>query len=299
MAGGNYLSFGGAVEQALMKPKTGVGPVYRAGAKPTMRTVTGKATTVGDDVLKLTGKAAPKAAGAGAGKLLGKLAVPLAVAEQVYQAGKLLLSEDARDEAAQDYRDSANEGAVERTVKGALGGVTTIYGLDRALRDVQESERGAAESGREVEKKLADPETQKLLQSVKERQAAFMRLSPDDRDLVDSMPAKQAKQYIQDNQPAPPTSTTNKMGGRPLAKEPATAPAAAPAAPAAAPAPERDLNALFLKATGTAFDPKSRLDVARKAELEDLLKGDPSLAGKSDTQVALQWYRKMANAKRK
>jgi hypothetical protein len=280
-----------------MKPKTSVGPVYRSGAKPTMRTVTGRATTVGDDVLKLTGKAAPKAAGAGAGKLLGKLAVPLAAAEQTYQAGKLLLSEDARDEAAQDYRDSANEGAVERTVKGALGGVTTIYGLDRALRDTQESERSAAESGQELETKLADPKTQKLLQSVKERQAAFMRLSEADRDLVDSMPAKQAKQYIQDNQPAPPTSTTNKMGGRPLFAEPDAKPAAAPAAPAA-PA-ERDLDALFLKATGTSFDPKSRVDAARKAELEDLLKGDPNLAGKSDTQVALQWYRKMANAKRK
>lgn len=83
---------------------------------------------------------------------------------------------------------------------------------------------------------------------------------------------------------------------------PAAAPAAAPApAPAAAPAagPERDMDALFAKATGTAFDPKSRVDVARKAQLEDLLKSKPELAGKSDTQVALQWYRQTENAKRK
>lgn len=63
--------------------------------------------------------------------------------------------------------------------------------------------------------------------------------------------------------------------------------------------PERDMDALFAKATGTAFDPKSRVDVARKAELEDLMKSMPELAGKSDTQVALQWYRQAANAKRK
>jgi hypothetical protein len=73
-----------------------------------------------------------------------------------------------------------------------------------------------------------------------------------------------------------------------------------PAAPAAPAAPaERDLDALFLKATGTSFEPKSRVDVARKAELEDLLKSNPDLDGKSDTQVALQWYRQMENAKRK
>lgn len=69
----------------------------------------------------------------------------------------------------------------------------------------------------------------------------------------------------------------------------------------AAPAAERDIGSLFEKATGTTFNPKSRIDVARKAELEDFLSGNPDFAGKSDTQVALQWYRKMANeqAKRK
>ena len=67
----------------------------------------------------------------------------------------------------------------------------------------------------------------------------------------------------------------------------------------AAPAAGRDINALFAKATGTAFDPKSRMDIAKKQELEALLKGSPDLAGKSDTQVALQYYRQMANSKRK
>jgi hypothetical protein len=74
---------------------------------------------------------------------------------------------------------------------------------------------------------------------------------------------------------------------------------AKPAATPAAPAAGRDINSLFMKATGTEFDPKSRLDLARKAELEDLLKSKPELAGKSDAQVALQWYRQMENAKRK
>jgi hypothetical protein len=75
-----------------------------------------------------------------------------------------------------------------------------------------------------------------------------------------------------------------------------TAPAAAPA-PAAATG--RDIDAFFKTATGTPFDPKSRVDIARRAEIEDFLKSKPELEGKSDTQVALQWYRQMANAKRK
>ena len=79
-----------------------------------------------------------------------------------------------------------------------------------------------------------------------------------------------------------------------------TAPAAAPAAaPAPAAATGRDIDAFFKTATGTPFDPKSRVDIARRAEIEDFLKSKPELEGKSDTQVALQWYRQMANAKRK
>jgi hypothetical protein len=77
------------------------------------------------------------------------------------------------------------------------------------------------------------------------------------------------------------------------------APAATPAAPAAG----RDINALFSKVFGDenapSFDPKSRMDIAKKQELEDFLKKNNDLSGKSDTQIALQYYRQQANAKRK
>lgn len=79
---------------------------------------------------------------------------------------------------------------------------------------------------------------------------------------------------------------------------PKTPEPAAPAAPAA-PASSRNLQDLFLKATGTKFDPKSRVDVARMAELQDFVQSKPEYAGKSDTQVSLQWYRQLENAKRK
>ena len=58
----------------------------------------------------------------------------------------------------------------------------------------------------------------------------------------------------------------------------------------AAEAPSRDLNSLFKMATGTSFDPNSRVDRVRRAELQDLISSRPDLADKSDTKVALAWY---------
>ena len=63
----------------------------------------------------------------------------------------------------------------------------------------------------------------------------------------------------------------------------------------AAASPDRDIDALFKKATGTTFDPKSRRDKAVRAELEAVLSSRPELADASDTKVALAWY----NSKRK
>jgi hypothetical protein len=55
-------------------------------------------------------------------------------------------------------------------------------------------------------------------------------------------------------------------------------------------APSRDFNALFKTATGTDFDPKSRLDRARMAEIQSLVNSRSDLADKDDRKVALAWY---------
>ena len=106
-----------------------------------------------------------------------------------------------------------------------------------------------------------------------------------------STPAAQAE-FNRFVRAAPPAETAPRMPESTVA--PAPAPAPAPAAPT-----ERDINAFFETATGTPFDPKSRVDIARRAELEDFLKSKPELVGKSNVQASLQWYRQMANAKRK
>jgi hypothetical protein len=63
-------------------------------------------------------------------------------------------------------------------------------------------------------------------------------------------------------------------------------------APKAAPViDEARMAALFRKTTGTAFDPKSRVDTARMADLTSFIEKDPDLLNKSDTKIALDYYR--------
>jgi hypothetical protein len=63
-------------------------------------------------------------------------------------------------------------------------------------------------------------------------------------------------------------------------------------APKAAPGiDEARMSALFRKTTGTAFDPKSRVDTARMADLTSFIEKDPDLLDKSDTKIALDYYR--------
>jgi len=63
-------------------------------------------------------------------------------------------------------------------------------------------------------------------------------------------------------------------------------------APKAAPViDEARMAALFRKTTGTAFDPKSRVDKARMADLTSFIEQDPERLNKSDTKIALDFYR--------
>jgi len=225
MAVGNYLSFNGAVEEALTKPKTSVGPVYREGPKFTMRDAgRGKGRTVNPKLLGNAGGKVPKAKLLSKlGKGAGKLATPLAAIEQAYQTGRLLSSEDARDEAAQDYENLADDNALMRTIKGGLGGVTTIYGAGRAVGDMLDTQDRAYKSERALEKKQMDPNIRQLAVDARERQAIYMSLPKEEQDKIDNMGGKERQQYFRDMKNPKPAAA------------PAPAPAAAPASSEPAP----------------------------------------------------------------
>jgi hypothetical protein len=99
---------------------------------------------------------------------------------------------------------------------------------------------------------------------------------------------------------AAPTFTPEPATAAATAAAPAAAPASEPisapteAPPKATPVADVDddrLMGLFRKATGTAFDPNSRLDKSRLGELRSLISSRPELLGQSDTKIALEWYR--------
>ena len=64
------------------------------------------------------------------------------------------------------------------------------------------------------------------------------------------------------------------------------------AAPAAAPEISEDrMSALFRKTMGTSFDPKSKMDIGKMNQLREFVGGNPDLLNKSDTKIALDYYR--------
>jgi hypothetical protein len=89
----------------------------------------------------------------------------------------------------------------------------------------------------------------------------------------------------------------NALSSEPVADEqPATAPmgnvSTEIGAPKTAPViDEARMAALFRKTTGTAFNPKSRVDTARMADLTSFIEQDPERLSKSDTKIALDYYR--------
>ena len=271
-------------------------------------------------------RAARKGLSGTVGKISGKGLAPLAAAEQAYQAGMLVLSQNARDEAAQGYEDMADDNAIARTIRGGLGGVTTIYGAGKALADMDATNSRAQKSMSELIKKEADPKNQKLVVDAKERQAIYMSLPKEEQDKIDSMSGKDAKQYLMDKQnagapepksapapaPSPATTSTPKssesyfskpegkpteidraliegVGKRIVEMEGDNIPKAIPVAEPAKVDMERAL-ALFQNTHGGPFDPKSSMDKDKMAAIQSLMaqKGSEKL---TPNQFSLQIYR--------
>jgi hypothetical protein len=71
-----------------------------------------------------------------------------------------------------------------------------------------------------------------------------------------------------------------------------------PAAPATqAPSSEDRMAAVFRKANGGDFDPKSRMDREKMAQLKSVMDSNPDLANASDNKIALAWYKTLDKKK--
>ena len=92
-------------------------------------------------------------------------------------------------------------------------------------------------------------------------------------------------------------ATGNALSAAPVADEqPATQPMGNVStqieAPAAKPViDEARMASLFRKTTGTDFNPKSRVDKERMSQLTSFIEQDPTRLDKSDTRIALDFYK--------
>lgn len=258
-----------------------------------------------------------RAAGKGAGNL-AKAAKVAVVGKTVYDVGRLALSKKAREEEADRVRQMAEEsGAGSRFVTGLLDPVNTAYGIGRLIGDTAQAERDAAEAtaaapsdeqlnAAYLKNKQKREQEKSFLEAVEsnalEMQRANRRMANESNKSMNAAAAARPKapekkatkmvnplDKVQAELKMEPTIFPKSGSLSDMARAPIPEIMKAPS-PKAAEAPSRDLDSLFKKATGTPFDPKSRVDRARMAELQDLLSSRADLADKSDTKVALAWY---------
>jgi hypothetical protein len=245
------------------------------------------------------------------------------VATAAYDAGRLALSKDARKEAEQKVLNMAEKGnAADRFVTGLLDPVNTGFGIAKlvgdTVRSAVDTRRAAenapsddeaasmyAEAQRDPARNDAKARKQELLRQrdMSFEEAANARLSA--MDMAPTMGLRNPQ--VGENPPPnarPQANSPKELAGQMIDEQSpmlqkaglGTSSQQKPAAqekvqPAATALTADRMNAIFQTATGTPFDPKSRLDRQRLAELQSVLDSQPDLADKSPTKIALAWYR--------
>jgi hypothetical protein len=149
--------------------------------------------------------------------------------------------------------------------------------------------KGATMSRQEATQSAVD----ELARAQREQQYAAPATSTPESPVPTAAPAMPA--------PAPATPASPEFDGEALSRAlieapsvpaPEIAPREMPASPAAAPEISEDrMSALFRKTMGTAFDPKSKMDAGKMQQLRDFVSNNPDALNKSDTKIALDYYR--------
>jgi hypothetical protein len=163
--------------------------------------------------------------------------------------------------------------------KKALAGFMDEYENDAAAREASESGRRTVERVQNQRKADSAPTP-----TASSTPAATRDTLPKVSDPMRSLRVTDSIAETADaarNAPAASSSTSTAVGGNKV--DSATDYSAR-------------ATAAFKKATGTSFDPKSKVDRARLKEIEDTIRSNPKLADASDTKISMAWY---ARAKKK
>jgi hypothetical protein len=165
---------------------------------------------------------------------------------------------------------------------------TTASLDEKAKQSAEDDERSAAEEAAAAEKfrqdelGLSGPTGEDYLTPA-ERQRR------DNNAIADQEPTMMEDTRQRDQQKA----ETAKEYSDGQAYMQATQPATTGKSSSAAISDER-MAAIFKKATASTYNPNSKGDRQSMAQLKALLQNNPDLAGKSDTKVALAWYKTLA-----
>ena len=262
---------------------------------PSMAAKAGRATAQAERaVAQGAKKLLPKLA-AGA-KAVGRAAPVVAAATEAVRLGKLVADEDYRKENEAAYEDLAEKNFLQRAVEGGLGGVTSIFALNKNIDDTV----GAYTRAMKGDMAFQNKQKELIARGILDEEGKPIRRQeaiPATTATAPEFDGEALSKALIEAPPVQPAETAPRTADVEAAYkeiEAGTVPKAIPVDESKIGAPEISedrMSALFRKTTGTNFDPKSKADKARMAELTSFIEQDPERLNKSDTKIALDFYR--------
>ena len=234
-------------------------------------------------------KLLPKLA-AGA-KAVGRAAPVVAAATEAVRLGKLVADEDYRKENEAAYEDLAEKNFLQRAVEGGLGGVTSIFALNKNIDDTV----GAYTRAMKGDRAFQNKQKELIARGILDKDGRPIRR--EEAAPAPEFDGEALSRALIDAPPVQPAETAPRESDALAAYEDietGNAPKAIIVDESETQAPEISedrMSALFRKTMGTAFDPKSKMDASKMNQLREFVSGNPDLLNKSDTKIALDYYR--------
>ena len=296
-------------------------PAYRAGrtSAQAQRTVVEGAKKFGSDLskaiksdIKVAKKAIEKVAPKVAG--VGRAAAPVAALIEGVRTAKYLTDEDYRDVNQKAYEEMAEKPALARAVEGGLGGMATILTQAKNLLDTSGAYSRAAES-----RKAAEEGKQRLIAKgildEKGRPTRLRETAPEaapeaeeaggatpqfdgealSRALIEAVPVRPAEAASDSGEVGAPRTPEVEAAYKEI--EAGNVPKAtvvdeSELEPAPVELDEDRMAQLYRKTTGAVYNPEvSKAAREKMAQLKAFVSTNPEMLNKSDTKIALDFYR--------
>jgi hypothetical protein len=203
----------------------------------------------------------------------------------------LLADEDYRKENEAAYEDLAEKNFLQRAVEGGLGGVASIYAAGKNIDDTV----GAYTRAMKGDMAFQNKQKELIARGILDKDGKPIRR--EEAAPAPEFDGEALSRALIDAPPVQPAETAPRESDALAAYEDietGNAPKAIIVDESETQAPEISedrMSALFRKTMGTAFDPKSKMDASKMNQLREFVGSNPDLLNKSDTKIALDYYR--------